>query len=89
MSSHTSEDRNVCPIHGQRIEGKECIYCWMDDQAALSEGQFDFGTRCCFCGADNRNDPIGYAGERCCSKCGKGGGGEPDEPRMAYKGNLA
>jgi len=63
----------------------------MSDRTAPSEdvvNPFDFATQCCFCGADNRNDPRGYAGERCCSKCGKGGSGEPDEPRMAYKGNL-
>lgn len=51
--------------------------------------KFDFGKQCCFCGANNQTDPIGYAGERCCSKCGKGGGGEPDEAQMAYKENLS
>ena len=50
--------------------------------------RFDFSKQCCFCGANNEHEPIGYAGERCCSSCSKGGFGEPDEPRMAYKGNL-
>ncbi len=44
--------------------------------------------QCCFCGSDNRNGLVGYAGERVCPSCGKGGNGEPDEPQMAYKGNL-
>jgi hypothetical protein len=47
---------------------------------------FDFSKQCCFCGADNTDGVAGYAGERTCSTCGKGGYGEPDEPRMAYKG---
>jgi hypothetical protein len=47
--------------------------------------QFDFAHLCCFCGKDNSDDPRGYAGERCCHHCGKGGFGEPDEPEMAYK----
>ena len=59
----------------------------MSDEATVVE--FDFATRCCFCGADNRDGTRGYAGERTCSTCGKGGFGEPDEPEMAYKGNLA
>ena len=49
---------------------------------------FDFSSWCCFCGSDNHLDARGYAGERCCSTCGKGGFGEPDEEKMAYKGNL-
>jgi hypothetical protein len=51
----------------------------------LEEGQFDYAHLCCFCGKDNSNDPRGYAGERFCHHCGKGGNGEPDEPEMAYK----
>jgi hypothetical protein len=46
---------------------------------------FNVSKQCCFCGKNNEKDPIGYAGERCCSSCGKGGNGEPDEPIMAYK----
>lgn len=46
---------------------------------------FDFSTQCCFCGADNRNEPRGYAGERTCGACGRGGFGEPDETQMAYR----
>jgi hypothetical protein len=46
---------------------------------------FDFSKHCCFCGKDNSHDPVGYAGERMCRSCGKGGNGEPDEARMAYK----
>lgn len=45
---------------------------------------FDATKYCCFCGAFNRNDPIGYAGERVCSKCGNGGQGERNLPNMAY-----
>lgn len=45
---------------------------------------FDFKRQCCFCGANNESDPVGYAGERCCRTCGKGGDGEPDELVMAY-----
>jgi hypothetical protein len=51
----------------------------------VEPGQFDYAHLCCFCGEDNRDDPKGYAGERCCHHCGKGGDGEPDEPNMAYK----
>jgi|HubBroStandDraft_2_1064218.scaffolds.fasta_scaffold574030_3 hypothetical protein len=50
--------------------------------------EFDFGKRCCFCGADNSRQQWGYAGERGCEECGHGGFGEPDLPFMAYKGNL-
>lgn len=46
---------------------------------------FDPSKQCFFCGANNENQGRGYGGERCCSKCGKGGFGEPDEPEMAYK----
>jgi hypothetical protein len=46
---------------------------------------FDIHTRCCFCGADNRHEPVGYGGERSCRECGKGGNGERDEPVMAYR----
>lgn len=46
---------------------------------------FDFGSQCCFCGANNEKGEVGYAGERSCPKCGKGGEGEPDEKYMAYK----
>lgn len=49
---------------------------------------FDFGKQCCFCGANNESKEFGYGGERHCNTCGKGGSGEPDEERMAYKGNL-
>lgn len=47
-------------------------------------------THCCFCGAAHRQ-PItlsdrGYAGEPVCETCGKGGQGEPDEAKMAYRG---
>jgi len=49
---------------------------------------FDFSTQCCFCGADNTDGCIGYAGERTCSTCGFGGNGEPDKPRMAYHGKV-
>jgi hypothetical protein len=52
----------------------------------VEPGQFDFAHLCCFCGKDNRHDPKGYAGERCCHHCGHGGDGEPDLPNMAYKG---
>jgi hypothetical protein len=31
------------------------------------------------------SDPIGYAGEKTCHICGKGGYGEPDEPDMFLK----
>lgn len=41
--------------------------------------------KCCFCGSDNYAGAVGYAGERVCPTCGKGGHGEPDEPIMAYK----
>ena len=61
---------------------------WQPLQAPPAEPRFDFGKQCCFCGANNENGTIGYAGERTCSNCGKGGFGEPDEPVMAYKGNL-
>ena len=44
---------------------------------------FDYAKQCCFCGANNEHEPRGYAGERTCSSCGKGGYGEPDEPNMA------
>lgn len=50
--------------------------------------EFDFGKQCAFCGASTVGMPRGYAGEPCCGVCGKGGNGEPDERRMAYKGNL-
>lgn len=53
----------------------------------MSTTPFDFANRCCFCGADNSHQARGYGGERLCD-CGKGGYGEPDEPTMAYKGNL-
>ncbi len=46
---------------------------------------FDTSKQCCFCGENNERDPVGYAGERCCHSCGKGGNGEPDEPIMAYR----
>jgi hypothetical protein len=46
---------------------------------------FDFKRQCCFCGANNEKGVVGYAGERSCPKCGKGGDGEPDEKNMAYK----
>jgi hypothetical protein len=46
---------------------------------------FNVEKQCCFCGADNSNQPRGYAGERLCVVCGKGGNGEPDEPSMAYR----
>ena len=49
---------------------------------------FDTAKFCCFCGANNERCECGYAGERDCSVCGKGGEGEPDEKRMAYKGNT-
>lgn len=49
---------------------------------------FDPATQCFFCGADNRYCCAGYGGERFCNTCDKGGRGEPDEPFMAYKGNL-
>lgn len=45
-------------------------------------------SKCCFCGADNHDGAVGYAGERVCPSCGKGGHGEPDEPLMAYKQRL-
>jgi hypothetical protein len=50
---------------------------------------FDISKQCCFCGMINESDPIGYAGERCCHSCGKGGHGEPDEYVMAYKDGFA
>lgn len=50
--------------------------------------EFDFDKRCAFCGANNEHQSWGYAGERGCNDCGKGGSGEPDLPFMAYKGNL-
>lgn len=48
-------------------------------------GEFNFSKRCCFCGGDNTDGVRGYAGERTCSTCGKGGYGEPDEQYMAYR----
>ena len=48
---------------------------------------FDAHKQCCFCGAYNENDVVGYGGERCCSTCGFGGEGEPDVPCMFYKVN--
>jgi hypothetical protein len=51
----------------------------------ILENGFDIGQQCCFCGSNNRNEPYGYAGERCCSKCGYGGEGEKDFAFMAYK----
>lgn len=42
--------------------------------------------QCCFCGAVHRQgEPMGYAGEKQCDVCGKGGNGEPDEQGMFYK----
>lgn len=42
--------------------------------------------QCCFCGAVHpKGEPMGYAGEKQCSECGKGGNGEPDEQGMFYK----
>lgn len=49
---------------------------------------FSFSKQCCFCGFDNSEHSWGYAGERPCSVCFRGGNGEPDLPFMAYKGNL-
>ena len=40
-------------------------------------------THCCFCGAYNADDLVGYAGERVCHVCGKGGQGEARDPVMA------
>lgn len=54
----------------------------------MSDREFDFSHQCCFCGADNRVEQWGYAGERGCRECGHGGDGEPDLPFTAYKGNL-
>ena len=54
----------------------------------ILENGFDTGKFCCFCGADNSNQPRGYGGERGCGECGKGGEGQRDEKYMAYKGNL-
>ena len=50
--------------------------------------KFDATRYCCYCGEDNSNDTAGYAGERCCHHCGKGGDGSHDDEVMAYKGNL-
>jgi hypothetical protein len=47
--------------------------------------KFDIMTKCCFCGANNEKGVVGYAGERTCPTCKKGGYGEPDEKQMAYK----
>jgi hypothetical protein len=45
--------------------------------------------QCCFCGAVHLpHEPIGYAGEKTCRVCGKGGHGEPDEDGMFYKRAL-
>jgi hypothetical protein len=46
---------------------------------------FDFSKQCCFCGANNEKGDVGYAGERVCPKCHKGGDGEPDTVNMFYK----
>jgi hypothetical protein len=54
-------------------------------KAKVTVGDFDFARCCCFCGADNTDGARGYAGERTCSTCGKGGHGEPDETYMAYR----
>ena len=46
---------------------------------------FSAARQCCWCGSDNRDGPVGYAGERTCRVCGWGGDGEPDVVCMFYK----
>ena len=48
-----------------------------------AQGVRDFNGRCFFCGADNQNGAVGYAGERCCNTCGQGGYGEFSAAVMA------
>lgn len=51
----------------------------------ILDNGFDTGKQCCFCGENNEDAPVGYAGERCCGACGWGGQGERDNQEMAYK----
>lgn len=54
-----------------------------DYRKSHREGKPHPHTHCCFCGAYNANDPIGYAGERACHNCGHGGCGEASITPMA------
>ncbi len=51
----------------------------------VSAPVFSATKQCCWCGSDNRNGVVGYAGERGCLVCGWGGEGDPDVPCMFYK----
>jgi hypothetical protein len=55
-------------------------------EQVVGTGKFCAHRHCCFCGAVHHpNEPLGYAGEKTCAVCGKGGNGELDEPDMFYK----
>ena len=51
----------------------------------MSEPPFSATRQCCWCGSDNRDGTVGYAGERTCRVCSWGGDGAPDVPCMFYK----
>lgn len=55
----------------------------LEHEATDDGNPFDATTRCRFCGLGNGQGTTGYAGERACPTCRRGGDGSADLPIMA------
>lgn len=90
MIGTINDDLDLIPLPPENgWPAENALWFWYPpSRGTRRQPQFDSSKQCFFCGADNRNEPFGYGGERTCGSCGCGGFGEPDKQKMAYRCNL-